>query len=201
VRRAKEEAERANSAKSRFLANMSHEIRTPINTIMGMNEMAMREDASGVPQGYFMAMMNYAFDIRNASESLLRLIDDLLDISKVESGEMNLVEQEYNMQEMLRSVILLTRMKSEEKGLDFDVVIDEITILITTIKARRIATLPAAIRNMIELSTLTLLFLFIPRPPYNFAYQSLAIFLISCKNPSSSSSPLAKSQNAKAKPF
>ena len=126
VRRAKEEAERANSAKSRFLANMSHEIRTPINTIMGMNEMAMREDAAGVPQGYFMAMMNYAFDIRNASESLLRLIDDLLDISKVESGEMNLVEQEYNMQEMLRSVILLTRMKSDEKGLDFDVVIDEI---------------------------------------------------------------------------
>ncbi len=85
---AKDEAERANSAKSRFLANISHEIRTPINTIMGMNEMAMREDAEGVPDGYFMSMMNYAFDIRNASESLLGIINDLLDISKIESGRM-----------------------------------------------------------------------------------------------------------------
>ncbi len=125
IKLAKEEAERANSAKSRFLANMSHEIRTPINTIMGMNEMAMREDATGVPKSYFMSMMNYAFDIRNASESLLSLINDLLDISKIESGKMHLVEQEYDTQDMLRSIVSMIRVRSTEKELTFDVVIDE----------------------------------------------------------------------------
>ena len=126
IRSAKEDAERANTAKSRFLANMSHEIRTPINTIMGMNEMCMREDPTGVPNAYFMSMMNYAFDIRNASESLLGLINDLLDISKIESGKMHLVEQEYNTQDALRSVVSMIRSRSIEKGLSFDVTEDEI---------------------------------------------------------------------------
>lgn len=126
IKRAKEDAERASEAKSRFLANMSHEIRTPINTIMGMNEMVMREDATGVPKPYFMSMMNYAFDIRNASESLLSLINDLLDMSKIESGKMHLVLQEYDMQDMLRSIVSMIRIRSTEKELTFDVVVDEI---------------------------------------------------------------------------
>ncbi len=126
IKRAKEEAERANVAKSRFLANMSHEIRTPINTIMGMNEMAMREDPKGVPKSYFMSMMNYAFDIRNASETLLSLINDLLDMSKIESGKMHLVLQEYDTLDMLRSIVSMIRIKSTEKELTFDVVVDEI---------------------------------------------------------------------------
>lgn len=126
IRSAKEEAENANTAKSRFLANMSHEIRTPINTIMGMNEMVMREDPTGVPKGYFMSMMNYAFDIRNAAESLLGLINDLLDISKIESGKMHLVEQEYDTVDMLRSIVSMIRVRSTEKELTFDVTVDEI---------------------------------------------------------------------------
>ncbi|SFB30890.1 Two component regulator propeller [Acetitomaculum ruminis DSM 5522] len=126
IKKAKEEAERANTAKTRFLANMSHEIRTPINTIMGMNEMALREDAAGVPKPYFMSMMNYAFDIRNASESLLSLINDLLDMSKIESGKMHLVEREYDLQDMLRSIVSMIRVRSNEKQLIFDVIIDEI---------------------------------------------------------------------------
>lgn len=126
ISKAKEEAERANTSKSRFLANMSHEIRTPINTIMGMNEMVIREDARGVPKEYFMSMMNYAFDIRNATESLLGLINDLLDISKIESGKMHLVEQEYDVQDVLRSIVSMIRVRSIEKELTFDVVVDEI---------------------------------------------------------------------------
>ena len=125
IRAAKEEAERANSAKSRFLANVSHEIRTPINTIMGMDEMILREDATDVPKPYFMSIINYALDIRNASESLLGLINDILDLSKIESGKMNLVEQEYDVAELLRSIVTMIRVRSNQKDLAFDVKIDE----------------------------------------------------------------------------
>lgn len=125
VKQAKEDAERANTAKSRFLANMSNEIRTPINTIMGMNEMALREDPAGVPRGYYLSMMNYSLDIRNASESLLALVNDLLDMSWIESGNMQLSEQNYDSVEMLRSVISMIKIRSEEKELSFDVSVDE----------------------------------------------------------------------------
>lgn len=126
IKQAKEDAERANSAKTRFLANISHEIRTPINTIMGMDEMIMREDPTNVPKGYFLAMVNYAFDIKNAAETLLGLINDLLDISKIESGKMHLVEQEYDTAELLRSLVSMIRVKATEKELIFDVAVDEI---------------------------------------------------------------------------
>ncbi len=126
IRQARDDAERANTAKTRFLANISHEIRTPINTIMGMDEMILRENPKDVPRGYFMSMVNYALDIRNASETLLGLINDLLDISKIESGKMHLVEQEYDVQEQLRSIVSMIRVKSTEKELMFDVVVDEL---------------------------------------------------------------------------
>ncbi|WP_051212925.1 two-component regulator propeller domain-containing protein [Butyrivibrio fibrisolvens] len=126
IRQARDDAERANTAKTRFLANMSHEIRTPINTIIGMDEMILREDATDVPKGYFMSMMNYALDIKNASDTLLGLINDLLDISKIESGKMHLVEQEYDTAEQLRSIVSMIRVKSTEKELMFDVVVDEL---------------------------------------------------------------------------
>ncbi len=126
IRQARDEAERANSAKSRFLANMSHEIRTPINTIMGMDEMILREDATDVPQSYFLSVVNYALDIRNASESLLGLINDLLDISKIESGKMHLIEQEYDIAELLRSIVPMIRVRSNEKDLAFEVNVDEL---------------------------------------------------------------------------
>ncbi len=125
IRQAKDEAERASSAKTRFLANMSHEIRTPINTIMGMDEMLLREDATDVPKPYFMSVVNYALDIKNASESLLGLINDLLDMSKIESGKMHLVETEYDTADVLRQIISMIKVRSSEKDLYFNLEIDE----------------------------------------------------------------------------
>ena len=125
IRAARDEAERASSAKTRFLANMSHEIRTPINTIMGMDEMLLREDATDVPKPYFMSVVNYALDIKNASESLLGLVNDLLDMSKIESGKMHLVETEYDTADVLRQIISMIRVRSTEKDLYFDLEIDE----------------------------------------------------------------------------
>ena len=125
IQQAKDEAERANSAKSRFLANISHEIRTPINTIMGMDEIILRENPEGVPRPYLMTVINNAMDIRNAAESLLSLINEILDISKIESGKMHLVEDNYEPETQLRTIITMIRVRAEQKDLRFDVNIDE----------------------------------------------------------------------------
>ena len=110
----KEQAEAAIRAKSNFLANMSHEIRTPMNAIVGMSELII-EESRGRKIG------NYAVDIKTAALNLLAIINDILDLSKVESGKMELVNENYYVQSLLNDAMNLVRMQAEQKGLQLKV--------------------------------------------------------------------------------
>ncbi len=110
---AKEDAERANQAKTKFLARMSHEIRTPINAIFGMNEMIMRESTEHPIQ-------KYAKDVKDSSEVLLNIINDILDSSKIESGMMELVENEYEISSLINDVYNMISVKAKEKDLELE---------------------------------------------------------------------------------
>ena len=113
-----QEAMAANKAKSNFLANMSHEIRTPINTILGMDELILRE-------AHNINVIEYAQNIKNEGKTLMSLINDLLDFSKIESGKMELTETEYGLSSLLHDVVAMFSLKAEEKGLEFRVEAEE----------------------------------------------------------------------------
>jgi len=110
IKEAKEEAEYANQAKSRFLANMSHEIRTPINAVLGMDEMILRESTEPVIRGY-------AADINTAGNTLLSLINDILDSSKIESGKMEIVPVEYETATLVRDLYNMISQRAQAKDL------------------------------------------------------------------------------------
>ena len=109
----KEAADHANRAKSNFLANMSHEIRTPMNAIIGMDEMILRETRDA-------KITRYALNIKSAGNTLLSIINDILDLSKIESGRMELVPVEYEFSSVLNDVVNMTMNKAREKGLSYD---------------------------------------------------------------------------------
>lgn len=111
------EAEAANSAKGEFLAHMSHEIRTPINAVLGMDTMILRE--SKEPH-----IKEYAMDIQRAGRSLLSIINDILDISKIESGKMEIVPVDYDFSSLVNDTVNMIQEKARSKGLDLGVEID-----------------------------------------------------------------------------
>ncbi len=115
----KEDAERANEAKSSFLARMSHEIRTPINAVLGMNEMILRETQSD-------NIREYASNIHSAGKTLLSIINDILDLSKIESSKMEIVENNYNLGNMLIDIENMISMRAEEKNLNLKIVADQV---------------------------------------------------------------------------
>ncbi|MBQ9605930.1 MAG: response regulator [Lachnospiraceae bacterium] len=117
IREAKEEAEYANQAKSRFLANMSHEIRTPINAVLGMDEMILRE--SNEPD-----IRGYASDIYTAGNTLLSLINDILDSSKIESGKMEIVPVEYELATLIHDLVNMISQRAQAKDLRLEVEVD-----------------------------------------------------------------------------
>lgn len=118
LKTAKDRAEEASQAKSSFLANMSHEIRTPINAVMGMNEMILRECKD--PQ-----VLDYAEDIKGASQMLLSIVNDILDFSKIEAGKMEIVDVKYDISSVLNDVTNMIGIKAEQKGLKLNIFVDD----------------------------------------------------------------------------
>ncbi len=112
-----EELKAMSKSKDAFFASMSHEIRTPINSIIGLNELILREEPSKEIQGY-------AKNIQNSSKILLALVNDILDLSQLEIQKMELVKVEYNTRDMLREVVDLMQVRMMEKKLNFRLEID-----------------------------------------------------------------------------
>jgi len=113
----KQQALIARDAQAKFLANMSHEIRTPINVIIGMNEMILREAQDDTIQGY-------SYDIQNASNMLLGLINDILDFTKIESGQLELSQGEYNLSSLIQDLNLLFKARAGGKPISTKIDID-----------------------------------------------------------------------------
>jgi signal transduction histidine kinase/ActR/RegA family two-component response regulator/HPt (histidine-containing phosphotransfer) domain-containing protein len=107
---AKKEAEKANHAKSIFLANMSHEIRTPMNAIIGMSYLLSKTPLT-VDQAEYIEKLGVS------AKSLLGIINDILDVSKIEAGKMELEIREFSLQSLIEDVFNLIRIPAEEKGL------------------------------------------------------------------------------------
>ena len=115
---ARNEAIVANEAKSLFLSNMSHEIRTPINAVLGMNEMILRECRDE-------QILTYAENIRSSGKTLLFLINDILDMSKIESGKMEIIKVEYAPAVLIMDLWNIIFLRAQEKGLSVQFSLDE----------------------------------------------------------------------------
>ena len=113
----KEELKRSQNSKNAFFANMSHEIRTPINTIIGLNEMILRESEND-------EIRSYARDVHLASNLLLGQVNDILDLSQMEMERMKLVPVSYQVNDLFGELYDLIRLRMERKGLEFSVNID-----------------------------------------------------------------------------
>lgn len=112
------DAENANQAKTTFLANMSHEIRTPMNAVIGFAELALKKEISK-------EVREYIENIRLASRNLLAIINDILDITKIESGKMEVVPANYYIADLLDDVSLIISQQAKKKGLAFVMKTDE----------------------------------------------------------------------------
>jgi signal transduction histidine kinase len=120
LRSARDEAERANRAKSEFLANMSHELRTPLNAIIGFSEML--ESCYGGTLSERQA--SYTKDIHDSGQHLLQIINNVLDMSKVEAGQYQLYETAVDLRDVARASIAILGGRAREQGLSLELAID-----------------------------------------------------------------------------
>lgn len=115
--RLSEESKLAAEAKSSFLANMSHEIRTPMNAIVGLSEIMLRDDVSSAHRIQLTSILN-------SGKGLLTIINDILDISKLEAGSFNIVDESYELESLLYDLTIIATIRIGEKPLQFFVELD-----------------------------------------------------------------------------
>ena len=117
VQKQKKEIEALNQAQKRFFSSMSHEIRTPVNAIIGLNEMTLRED---IPS----EVRENALNIEAAGRSLLHTVNEILDMSRLETGRMELVTDDYQTAAMLSDIVSMTWSLAQEKGIEYRIKAD-----------------------------------------------------------------------------
>lgn len=122
LRWAKEQADAANRAKSAFLASMSHELRTPLNAILGFSELTKNETFGPLGHPKYSEYMN---DIHFAAQHLLEIINDVLDMSKIEAGKFELIEQEIDVRLLLESVSRVMQDRADAARVKIDITVDE----------------------------------------------------------------------------
>ena len=117
VQRQKKEIEELNRAQKRFFSSMSHEIRTPVNAIIGFNEMTLRENISD-------EVKDNSLNIEVAGKILLHTINEILDMSRLETGGMEILKSNYQVTSMLSDIVNMVWLRAKEKGLDFNIRVD-----------------------------------------------------------------------------
>ena len=115
---AMERTELANRAKTEFLANMSHELRTPLNSIIGFSEIVSNEVFGAIGNARY---ADYLSDIHSSGKHLLALINDILDVSKVEAGAMKLIAEDLNMEEVIRDAVRVVKGRADDGGIDLTI--------------------------------------------------------------------------------